>query len=166
MYTILVASLNENMKLANTLKEQLIILGVESQIINLVELNLIMYSSKEEEKGIPHLVLDLVESLKTSQGYIVVAPEYNYTIPPVLSNVIAWVSRVEDDFKVCFNNKITLLCTHSGGNNGGGRDVLRDMRNQFTKLGSKVLKNDILITYQKQLDEQYSKQILTEFLAL
>ncbi len=31
MYTILVASLNENMKLANTLKEQLIILGVESK---------------------------------------------------------------------------------------------------------------------------------------
>lgn len=163
MYTILVASLNENMKLANTLKEQLIILGIKSQIINLVELDLTMYSSKEEEKGIPHLVLELVESLKTSQGYIVVTPEYNYTVPPVLSNVIAWVSRIEDDFKICFNNKSILLCTHSGG---GGTDVLRDMRNQFTKLGSKVLKNDILITYQNPLDEKYSKQILTEFLAL
>ncbi len=54
MYLIFVASLNENMKLANTLQGQLKELGKESQIINLVDLDLPMYDSfKEEHDGIP-----------------------------------------------------------------------------------------------------------------
>lgn len=43
MYTILVASLNENVKLANVLQRQLSSIDVESEFVNLIELNLPMY---------------------------------------------------------------------------------------------------------------------------
>ena len=163
MYTILVASLNENVKLANTLKDQLSILGKESNIVNLVELNLALYSSKEEEEnGIPSAILDLVQTLDTSRGYIVVAPEYNFTTPAVLANAITWITRVNEDYKTYYNDKVILLATHSGG---GGKDLLRDMRNQFTKLGAVVFNLDIHTTYQAPLNKENSMQTLENFTA-
>jgi len=160
MLTIIVASLNENVKLANTLKTQLSDLGKKSEIINLIELDLPMYSSKKEEMGISNEVFELATKLDSSKGYIVIAPEYNFSIPPVLTNAVAWISRVDKDFKKYFNQKNILLASHSGG---AGNDVLRDMRNQFEKLGAKVLDNEILITYKKPLNKEYAKQTIEKF---
>jgi len=162
MYTLLVASLNENVKLAKVLEAQLKELNSQTMMVNLVELNLPMYSSREEEKGIPQVVHELVKTLESSKGYIVIAPEYNYSMPPVLTNVVAWISRVDPKFRKYFEDKHILLATHSGG---GGADVLRDMRNQFTKLGSDVMEEEILTTYKKPLDEVFSKEVLMNFLA-
>ena len=161
MYVILVASLDENVKLAKALEKQLQTLNAKSMMVNVVELNLPMYTSREEEKGIHQVIYELVKILEKAEGYIVVAPEYNYSIPPVLTNVVAWISRVDSDFRKYFNQKNILLATHSGG---GGKDVLRDMRMQFTKLGAEVLENEILTTYKKPLDASYSKAVLVEFL--
>ena len=163
MYTILVASLNENMKLAKKLQEQLTELGSQSEIINLIDLDFPMYSSVREEEGIPLSVHEVVQKLEKAKGYIVVAPEYNYSIPPVLTNTVAWVSRVHSDFREYFKEKNILLATHSGG---GGTDVLRDMRTQFSKLGADVLEEEILTTYKKPLDEAYSKKVLQFLLTL
>lgn len=163
MYSILVASLNENMKLANKLQKQLTELGCQSEIINLIELDFPMYSSAREEEGISLSVHKLVQKLEKSEGYIIVAPEYNYSIPPVLTNIVAWVTRVHSDFREYFKEKNILLATHSGG---GGEDVLRDMRTQFSKLGAEVFQKEILITYKKALDENYSKELLSKFVAL
>jgi NAD(P)H-dependent FMN reductase len=160
MYTILVASLNENAKLATILQEQLNSIGVKNEIINLIELGLPMYSSKEEERGIPNDVQELVKILDASEGYVIVSPEYNYSMPPVLTNTIAWISRVDEDFRRYFNHKKILLATHSGG---GGTDVLRDMRNQLSKLGAKVFEQEILTTYQNSLDKNFSKEVVEAF---
>ena len=90
MILIFVASLNENMKLAKTLKEQLESLEQRSEIINLVELELPMYDSlKEEKDGIPRKINFLIEQMNQAQGYVFVTPEYNFLLPPVLVNTIA-----------------------------------------------------------------------------
>ncbi len=162
MYIILVASLNENMKLAKILQEQLSTLNKESEIINLVNLELPLYDSfKEEKEGIPKPIFELMESMGNAQGYIVVSPEYNGSIPPVLSNTVAWISRTSDDFRKLFNEKIILLATHSGC---GGTGVTQAMRAQFMKLGSIVLSREILTTYENKLDESSSKKILEQFI--
>lgn len=162
MYLIFVASLNENMKLANILKEQLNSLGKQSEIINLVDLNLPMYDSfKEEHDGIPTKVNELIEQMKNADGYIFVAPEYNYSLPPVLVNTVAWISRVGDDFRELFALKTIQLATHSGG---GGADVINAMRVQFTKLGSIVMPREIITTYQTPLRSDSSERILKQFI--
>lgn len=161
MYTILVASLNQNVKLAKILERQLEELGVKSTMINLVELHLPMHSSREEEKGISQVVHEVVKVLEISEGYLVIAPEYNYSIPPILTNAVAWISRVDSDFRKYFQDKKILLATHSGG---GGTDILRDMRTQFSKLGADVFEEEILTTYQKNLDETFSKEVLNTFI--
>lgn len=162
MYTIFVASLNENMKLAKTLQELLTSLGKDSEIINLVELGLPMYDSgKEEKDGIPKKVNSLIEKMDKAEGYIFVSPEYNFSLPPVLVNTIAWISRVEDDFRKLFTLKTIQLATHSGG---GGSDVSNAMRNQFTKLGSIIAPRDIITTYKLTLNRDSSKRILKQFI--
>lgn len=162
MYTILVASLNENMKLAKVLQEQLQQLNQSVQIINLVELELPLYDSlKEEKDGIPAPITLLMDSMDKSVAYIIVAPEYNGSIPPVLSNSVAWISRATPDFRKLFNEKVMLLASHSGS---GGTGVTQAMRNQFMKLGSIILSREIIATYEKKLDEKSSQKILKQFI--
>lgn len=162
MYTIFVSSLNENMKLASMLKNQLEDLECKVEIINLVNLDLPMYDSlKEEKDGIPDGIVSIVKIMEQSQGYIVISPEYNYSTPPVLTNFIAWVSRASDDFRKVFNEKFILLATHSGG---GGNDVINTMRSQFTKLGSIVMPREIITTYQKVLELENSEKIIKQFI--
>ncbi len=162
MYLIFVASLNENMKLANTLQTQLKELRKESQIINLVDLNLPMYDSfKEEKDGIPKKIESLIEDMKNASAYVFISPEYNFSLPPVLVNTVAWISRVGDDFRDVFTLKPIQLATHSGS---GGSDVSNAMRNQFTKLGSLVMPREIITTYQSPLRIDSSKRILEQFI--
>jgi len=162
MYTILVSSLNENMKLAKILQEQLLTISIDSKIINLVELDLPLYDSNKEFKhGIPVQIEPLMKQMNTSLGYIVVAPEYNGSIPPVLSNAIAWISRTGDDFRQLFNEKVILLATHSGS---GGAGVTTAMRSQFMKLGAIVLSREIITTYSIKLKKESSLKILKQFI--
>lgn len=162
MYLILVASLNENMKLANILQSQLKEFDKDSKIINLVDLNLPMYDSfKEEHDGIPNKIAPLMDEMEKADGYIIVSPEYNHSLPPVLVNTIAWVSRVGDDFRRVFTLKVIQLATHSGG---GGRDVSNAMRSQLTKLGSLIMPREIITTYQTPLRTDSSEKILKQFI--
>ncbi len=164
MYLIFVASLNENMKLAAVLRKQLKEFGKESEIINLVDLLLPMYDSfKEENDGIPKEIESIIFKMKNADGYIFVTPEYNFSLPPVLVNFIAWISRVGDDFRELFALKVIQLATHSGG---GGSDVTNAMRSQFTKLGAIVMPREIITTFQSQLREDSSKRILEQFIQI
>ena len=76
---IIVASSNNNQKLAIELQKIAIELNYDSEIINLVDYNLPLYSTIEEEKnGIPESVLDLATKIIDLKAFIVVAPEYNW----------------------------------------------------------------------------------------
>lgn len=134
---ILVASCNNNLKLGQKLEELALKQCNNVELINLVDLNLPLYSTKEEEEnGIPEVALDLANKILDLNSFIVVAPEYNGVMPPVLNNAISWTSRATKDWREAFNNKVVLLGTHSGG---GGTKVLQAMRIQFQHLGANVL---------------------------
>lgn len=164
MYAILVASLNENMNLAKVIQNHLETMNIQSEIINLVALNVTMYdTAKEANEGIPPQILVLAKTMKQSSGYIVVAPEYNYSIPPVLTNVVAWLSRNGESFRELFLLKRIQLATHSGG---GGSDLCNALRTQFTKLGAIVVPREIITTYDKHIEEGSLNRILTQFVGI
>lgn len=164
MYMIFVSSINENHKLANVIKEQLEEEGKDSEIINLVELDIPLYdTNREKDIGMPPILDSIMKKMKESDGYIFVSPEYNYSTPPVLANFIAWISTIGDDFRAVFSLKFIQLATHSGG---GGNDVMNVMRTQFTKLGSVVVPREIITTYQKPLNKDSSQRILKQFIDL
>lgn len=162
MYLIFVSSLNENVKLANRIKDELKDHGENCEIINLVNLNLPMYdTTKEQNDGIPKVALDLAEKMKTAKGYIFVSPEYNFNVPPVLVNFIAWISRIGENFRELFSLKTIQLATHSGSN---GKDFMNSTRNQFTKLGAIVAPREIITTYSLKIDEYELKTIINEYI--
>lgn len=157
---ILVASANNNRKLGQTLSDIATELNVETKVINLVDLNLPLYSTVEEENnGIPDIAKELAHEILDLKAFIVVAPEYNGVMPPVLNNAMAWTSRATENWRDAFNEKIVGLATHSGG---GGAKGLQAMRIQFQHLGANILARELLTTYEKPLNVDSAKNMLQQ----
>lgn len=161
---ILVASVNKNMELSQNIQEVVTELNAACEIINLVALDLPIYTSiQEEEKGIPDKAEALASRLQTFDAFIVVSPEYNGSMPPVLNNTIAWVSRVGDDFRAIFNQKFIALASHSGGGGMRGNDAVRAM---FSYIGANVLSREIINNYSKPYKKETVVSVVHELLAL
>lgn len=162
MVLVLVASLNENVKLANRVKNSLEFQNIDCKIVNLVDLNLPLYDSfKEENSGIPQKALDLANEMEKAKAYIFVSPEYNFCVTPVLVNTIAWISRAKEDFRSLFSMKKIQLATHSGIT---GQDALNVSRVQFTRLGAIVMPRDIISTPKNVLKEDSLKRVIEQFI--
>ncbi|MDC0932319.1 NAD(P)H-dependent oxidoreductase [Arcobacteraceae bacterium] len=161
---ILVSSAGNNRKLGSKLEELASELNVETTVINLVDLNLPLYSTVEEENnGIPEVAKDLAEKILSLKAFIIVAPEYNGVMPPVLNNAMAWTSRSTDSWRDAFNEKIIGLATHSGG---GGEKGLQAMRIMYQHLGANILAREILTTYQKPLNDDSAKKMIEQLVKL
>ncbi len=157
---ILVASSNNNQKLALKLQEVALADGCEVELINLVDLRLPLYSTlEEEENGIPEVATHLATKILALKAFIIVAPEYNGVMPAVLNNAMAWTSRATKQWRDAFDEKIVALATHSGG---GGTKVLQAMRIQFQHLGANVLAREILTTYEKPLNNDSAKNVVKQ----
>ena len=152
------------MQLAQNIQGVVTELGQQSDIINLVALDLPMYTSViEDEKGIPQEVQDLAKHLQTFDALIVVSPEYNGSLPPVLNNAIAWVSRIGDNFRDIFNQKFVALATHSGGGGMRGNDAVRAM---FSYIGANVLSREIINNYSKGYKKETVVSVVRELVHL
>ena len=81
-------------------------------------------------------ISDLIERMIQADAWIVVAPEYNGSMPPTLNNAIAWISRDWQNFRKMCTGKPVGLATHSGG---GGDHVIMAMRQQFSYIGADVI---------------------------
>lgn len=147
------------MELGNLFKEYLENDSIPCEIIDLVALDLPLYTSKVENDRPPEAVFDLEKKLKKARALVFVAPEYNGSLPPVLNNSIAWISRVGSDWRSCFNGKPALIATHSGG---GGSQVLMAMRLQLSYLGVNVMGRQILTHKGKDLNHDSMTSVLDQ----
>jgi NAD(P)H-dependent FMN reductase len=162
MIKILCASTGNNLKLSNELNTILKDLGQETEVLVLEDFNLPLYSSKMEEKGVPEEAIKLSNNLKEAKGFIVVAPEYNGTIPAMLNNAISWCSRAGDeDWRAAFNEKFAVAATHSGG---GGTKVIASIKQMMEHLGCNTLARPIITNYQKSLNPDSAKTILASLI--
>jgi len=157
---IIVASSNNNLKLGKKIQELAKNQNIQTELIDLVSLNLPLYNTIEEEKnGIPQNAISLAKSVIDLKAFIVIAPEYNGVMPPVLNNAIAWTSRATKDWRDAFNEKFVGLATHSGG---GGTKVLQAMRIQFQHLGANILARELLTSYDKPLNEEAANNMISQ----
>jgi NAD(P)H-dependent FMN reductase len=161
---ILVASATNNRKLGEILQKLAQEQNVEAEVINLVDLSLPLYSTVEEERnGLPQAAKDLAEAILALKAFIIVAPEYNGVMPPVLNNAMAWTSRSTNSWRDAFNEKIVGLATHSGG---GGEKGLQAMRIMYQHLGANILARELLTTYEKPLNEERAKKMIAQLVKL
>ncbi len=160
---LIVASAQQNVVLAGKFQQVLAQHRAQVHLINLVALNLPMYTAEQESLGgIPSTVLELLPQLQDTDGIVWITPEYNGGLPPVLNNFIAWISRSGgEDWRRVFNGKKAVLATHSGGN---GTSALTVLRLQLAYLGMNVVGQQIVTTFQKQLNPDSLAKVITQLL--
>jgi chromate reductase len=70
--------------------------GAEVTTLDLAAYDLPLYSAALEANAFPAHALRLKQVLSQQAGLLVVTPEYNGSIPPLLKNAIDWASRPTD----------------------------------------------------------------------
>lgn len=85
-------------KLADLCMKELLRLEAHVTRISLIDYPLpLMDEDLERDHGIPENALKLARLFAAHDGFFIVTPEYNGSIPPLLKNAIDWVSRVSRD---------------------------------------------------------------------
>lgn len=72
----------------------------------------------EAEHGIPDAVARLKDDVVSSDGLVLVTPEYNQGVPGVLKNAIDWMSRPASDIARVFRGRPVAVCGATPGGNG------------------------------------------------
>ncbi len=88
----------------------------------------------ETSQGIPPGPRDLHRRLTAADAYIIASPEYNFSMPGALKNVIDWASRFRPQ---PFDGRHALLMSASPSLAGGNRG-LWSLRLPLEHLGSRV----------------------------
>ena len=138
---IMAASTGKNLELASSFHHTVLSQGNTAEILT---------PETEKEHSDLSTVHNVMEQILASDALIVCAPEYNGSMPPVLNNLVAWLSVQSKDFRMLFNRRKIGLATVSGG---GGQHVIMNMRMQFSFLGANVLGRSVVINKTKQLNQ-------------
>ena len=149
---ILLADEGSNLKLAESFQEYLEKQGAHVELINLLSLDLPLYTyPKELSLGIPNAVKEMVQHFKEASGFVFVSPEYNGSIPPVLSSTIAWATRASKEWRVSFNEKPAAIASYSYT---GAVNLFISLRIHLSYIGLNVLARPVPATPDKPLDQE------------
>jgi chromate reductase len=160
---ILSATNGNNLKLAHAFAAEAARQHLPADIISLPELQLPLYDTLVDKGSVGPGLARLEQALKQHKGLVICAPEYNGSIPPVLSNAIAWLSVSTDDFRALFNGRPVAIATHSGG---GGQKLSLAVRQQLSHLGCTVLGREVLSNSQKQANPEAIATLVSQISAV
>lgn len=135
-------------KVANAALAELARQGVEATRIQLADYPLpIMDEDLEAEKGIPENAYRLARLMAAHDGFFIATPEYNGSIPPLLKNVIDWVSRISRDGDKPlkpYANKAVALGSSSSGHFAGVRAIIH-LRAVLSHVGLQVVSEQVSV---------------------
>ncbi|WP_216905243.1 NAD(P)H-dependent oxidoreductase [Synechococcus sp. CCY 0621] len=134
---VLSASNGENLALSERFAAAARARGMGADVLDLTDLSLPLYNPRTHaEAGLPAEVGPLSQTLAAAPRWVICAPEYNGSLPPVLTSAIAWLSVQGEGFRSLFNGRPIAIATHSGG---PGVEVLAVLRIQLAHLGAHVV---------------------------
>ena len=160
---IISATSRNNLILAKNIKKICNEINFNTDLINLEEYNIPLYTPIEQKKSIPELINPIMKKFIEATGFIICAPEYNGSMPPVLTNIISWLSIMDENWRLVFNGKVGLLATHSGG---GGNNLLQSLKIQLNHLGVIVLPRAIVVNNKINFDVTSSKEKIKKLINL
>ena len=157
------ATSGKNYKLAQEIESLLKNKKINYNLIKLDDFSIPLYNP-QIEKEIESKDISKVDKLfQDANGFIFCAPEYNGSIPPILTNAIAWISVKTSNWRGAFNGKSALICTHSGG---AGNNFKSSLRIQLNHLGVIVLPRTISKTDTSPLKKESVSKILDQLIAI
>ena len=137
-FLMITATSGTNFELAEKFSDNAASKGHETEVIDLAEMDLPMFTVARSKSDDAPDISELIEKMTGADAWVIVAPEYNGSMPPTLNNAIAWMSTAMNwqDFRALCTGKPVGLATHSGG---GGAHVIMAMRQQFSFIGADVM---------------------------
>lgn len=93
--------------------------SIDVDVAEFSEFSAPLYNQDDQEThGIPDSVKAFIDRMNKSDGLVIASPEYNYSIPGTLKNLIDWVSR---DKPMPWKGQHVLLLSASPALVGGNR---------------------------------------------
>ena len=161
---IISASCGKNLELSQKFLEKSSEMKISSEILDLTTLDIPLFNPRiHSNANIPEKILKIKEKLFATEKWIICAPEYNGSIPPIITNAISWISTSTDYWRDGFLNKIALVATSSGG---PGNKFLTSMKMQLEHLGAIVMPRFINISSSLPLKKDSAEKILKQFINL
>lgn len=139
-----------NARLAAAAVDGLARLDVDVTRISLGDFPLPIYDGDlESASGVPKPAVNLKRMISAHHGVLIVTPEYNASLPPLLKNAIDWVSRVQDSGETAgqvYRETPFAIAAASNGKLGGTR-CLQALRLVLSSCRALVVPNQLALSH-------------------
>jgi chromate reductase len=126
-----------------------------------------MFNQDVLDAGMPEPVKRIREEIARADGLLIVSPEYNFSVPAPLKNLVDWCSRPPNQV---FQDKPIAIFSVAPGPVGGTR-MQYDLRKMLVQLWGHVLpRPEVFITHAAskfqdgRLTDETSRKFVTELL--
>jgi NAD(P)H-dependent FMN reductase len=118
--------------------------------ISLADFPLPIYDGDLQAKaGVPKNAVNLKRMIGAHHGVLIVTPEYNACVPPLVKNTIDWVTRVQDSHETrgqVFRGRPFAIAAASESRLGGTRS-LAALRLILTACHATVIPNQLALSF-------------------
>jgi len=139
-----------NARLAAAAAYQFAQAGAEVTRISLADFPLPIYDGDLQSKsGVPKHAINLKRMIGAHHGVLMVTPEYNSSVPPLVKNTIDWVTRVQDAHETrgqVFRGRAFAIAAASEGRLGGTR-ALAALRLILSACHAMVIPNQLALSF-------------------
>jgi chromate reductase, NAD(P)H dehydrogenase (quinone) len=140
---------SHNAKLAAAAAYEFAQAGVDVTRISLTDFSLPIYDGDLQTKsGVPKNAVNLKRMMAAHHGILLVTPEYNSSIPPLVKNTLDWVSRVQDPHEAraqVFRQRPFAIAAASESRLGGSR-ALAALRLILSSLQAHVIPSQLALS--------------------
>jgi chromate reductase len=106
----------------------------------------------QSKSGVPKNAINLKRMIGAHHGVLIVTPEYNSSVPPLIKNTIDWVTRVQDASEArgqVFRETPFAIAAASGGRLGGTR-ALAALRLILSACHATIIPNQLALSFADQ----------------
>lgn len=141
---------SQNARLAAVVAEEFVRADVEVTRISLGDFPLPIYDADlQANSGVPASAINLKHTIGAHDGILIVTPEYNASLPPLLKNAIDWISCVQSPHEArgqVFHERAFAIASASAGRFGGAR-CLAQLRLILTACGAMVIPRQLALSF-------------------
>ena len=151
---------SHNAKLAAAAAYEFALAGVDVTRISLADFPLPIYDGDLQTKsGVPKNAVNLKRMMGANHGVLLVTPEYNSSVPPLLKNTIDWLSRVQDPHEsrgeVFFDRPFAIAAASE--NRLGGSRALQALRLILSACRALVIPNQLALSFADQAYDEMDR---------
>lgn len=151
---------SRNVKLAAAAAHEFALHNVDVTRISLADFPLPIYDGDLQAKsGVPKNAVNLKRMMASHHGVLLVSPEYNSSVPPLLKNTIDWLTRVQDPHEArgqVFFDRPFAIAAASESRLGGAR-ALAALRLILSACRALVIPNQLALSFADQAYDEMDR---------